>query len=140
MDPQTAFVKTEKGVEEIETRRHRLDHRLRALLLVVNGTRTVEQLARDFARYGDVQAMLGKLVTDGFIRSERPLREVRIDVASTIYEALGPDSNAITLEVENCGSLGELRRYVAARRELFETALGRQRAQKLWDRLQILLA
>lgn len=140
MDPQTAFVKTDKGVEEIETRGHKLDHRLRALLLVVNGKNTVEQLMRDFARFGDVQAMLKKLVSDGFIRTERPFREVRIDVAAAVYEALGPDSDAVTLEIEACDSLAELRKYAISRRSLFETALGKQRADHLWSKLSLLLA
>lgn len=140
MDAQTAFAKTDKGAEEIETRQHKLDHRLRALLLVVNGKNTVAQLMRDFARFGDVQAMLEKLLSEGFIKTERPFPEIRIDVASTIYAALGPDSNTITQEVEDCGSLEELRKYLLSRRSVFETALGKQRGDRLWAKLNALVA
>lgn len=139
MNQQTLFTKTEKGVEEIETRKYKLDHRMRALLLVINGSNTVGTLMRDFARFGDVPAMLKQLQRDGFIKSEAPVDEVRRDVASTIYEALGPDSNRITQEVENCKSLGELKRYVAARRELFEKLLDKPRADLLWNKLTALL-
>lgn len=139
MNPQTVLVKTEKGVEEIETRKHKLDHRLRALLLVVNGTNTVATLMRDFARFGDVPAMLEQLVREGFVKSEASFQEVRRDVAAAVYEALGPDSDAITQEVENCKSVADLRRYIASRRTLFEAALGKPRAANLWSKLSALL-
>lgn len=139
MNLKTALSKTEKGTEEIETRKHKLDHRMRALLVVVNGKTTAEQLMRDFERFGDVQAMLEQLEREGFIRAHRPFLEIRRGVASAIYEALGPESDAITLEADNCRSLPELRRYVTARRGLFETALGKERGEKLWAKLNGML-
>ena len=140
MELQAALAKTEKGIEEIETRKHKLDHRSRALLLVVNGKKTGEDLVQEFARFGGVPAMLEQLLRDGFIRAERPFPDVRRDVASCVYEALGPDSDVITQEVENCASLADLRRYVATRRSLFEGALGKARADRLWSKLELLLA
>lgn len=139
MNLQSILVKSEKGAEEIETRKHKLDARTRALLLVVNGKLTAGQLLKEYARLGNVAAMLKELKRNGFIASEAPVQEVRREVASTIYNALGPDSNALTQEVENCRSLAELRSYVASRSELFKTALDEQRAARLMTQLNELL-
>lgn len=139
MNPQSVLTKTEKGAQEIETREHKLDQRTRALLLVVNGKTTVGELVKNFARLGDVSAMLKQLLRDGFIKAEASVEEVRKEAALLIYNALGPNSNRITLEVEDCKSLDELRRYVTSRRELFQTALGEPRAGQLWTKLTALL-
>jgi len=139
VDSQTILAKTSKGVEEIETRRHKLDQRLRAMLLMVNGKRTVAELAREYGRLGDVPKMLQQLERDGFIASAEPagkkLDDVKAEVSSLIYEALGPDGNMTCEKVEACVSLPELRYYVASRRSLFESALGKAKADQLWAKL-----
>lgn len=139
MNLEIALAKTEKGREEIETRKYKLDHRLRALLLVVNGKSTAKELARDFDRFGDVPTMLQQLMDGGFVRSEMPFPKVRQEVASIINAALGPDSYTITLEVEKCAALPDLREYVASCRATFESALGGPRAEQLWARLNDVL-
>ena len=40
MDPKSVLSKTSKGREEIETRKHKLDQRMRMLLITVNGKHT----------------------------------------------------------------------------------------------------
>ena len=37
MEPKTVLSKTDKGREEIETRKYKLDQSLRAVLITVNG-------------------------------------------------------------------------------------------------------
>lgn len=132
---ESTLVRTHKGAQEIETREYKLGHRMRALLLVVNGKSTGAELARNFERLGDVPAMLQQLLRDGFIKSESPFSDVRREVATMIYNALGPDGNAVTKEVEDCQSLADLRRYLEGRRSLFETALDKRRAAMLWEKL-----
>ncbi|HEX9810618.1 MAG TPA: hypothetical protein VGA88_00825 [Burkholderiales bacterium] len=58
MNQQSVLAKTKKGAEEIETRQFKLDQRMRALLLVVNGKVTVRDLVANYARLGDVPEML----------------------------------------------------------------------------------
>ncbi|HEX7044813.1 MAG TPA: hypothetical protein VF203_09380 [Burkholderiales bacterium] len=139
MNLQTILAKTDKGVEEIETRRHKLDQRLRAILLLVNGKRTVAELAREYARLGDVPKMLQQLERDGFITSAEPagkkLEAAKAEVSALIYEALGPDGSLTCEKAEECVSLAELRDYVMSRRDLFEAALGKTKADRLWTKL-----
>lgn len=135
MNLESTLVRTEKGAQEIETREHKLGNRMRALLLAINGKQTGGELARKFERLGDVPAMLRELLRAGFIEPETQFDDIRREVASVIYRALGPDGNAITREVEDCQSLSELRRYLAARRRVFEAALDKGRAALLWTKL-----
>lgn len=63
--PSTVYRKTGKGQAEIETRAHRLMPRLRTALIVVDGRKTDEELAKLIP--GDAQATLAALLADGFI-------------------------------------------------------------------------
>jgi hypothetical protein len=67
MNLQAVLSKTTKGVEEIETRKHKLDQRSRALLIVVNGKSTAAELMKKFEQMGDVSPVLEKLLANGFV-------------------------------------------------------------------------
>src|SRR5688572_24766435 len=67
MNPDSVLAKTDKGTREIETRENKLDHRLRALLIMVNGKATAAELAKKFEQVGDILPMLDQLVAQGFV-------------------------------------------------------------------------
>ena len=68
MSPESVLEKTTKGVEEIETRKHKLDAKLRPILIAVNGKSTAGELAARFAQIGDVAPLLDDLAKQGFVR------------------------------------------------------------------------
>jgi hypothetical protein len=68
MSPESVLEKTTKGVEEIETRKHKLDAKLRPILIAVNGKSTAGELAAQFAQIGDVAPLLDDLAKQGFVR------------------------------------------------------------------------
>ena len=47
MTPETVFAKSAKGIQEIETRAHKLGSRLRQALILVDGIKTVDELVTD---------------------------------------------------------------------------------------------
>jgi hypothetical protein len=61
----TVYRKTGKGQSEIETRAHRLVPRLRTALIMVDGRKTDEELAKLIS--GDAQAALAALLADAYI-------------------------------------------------------------------------
>lgn len=61
------FHKTEAGQEEIRTRGRKLDHKLRALLLIVNGERSQSALLDQVAGMGVGQEALDTLLSLGLI-------------------------------------------------------------------------
>lgn len=60
------FHKTAKGVEEMEKRCHGLSPKVRRVLIMVDGKRSVDAL-RDMALSDDLSHVLGALEEDGFI-------------------------------------------------------------------------
>ena len=68
MNPESVLEKTTKGAEEIETRKHKLDSKLRTILITVNGTLTAGELAGRFAQLGDAGPALDELLKQGFVR------------------------------------------------------------------------
>ena len=67
MNPESVLEKTTKGAEEIETRKYKLDSKLRTILIQVNGKLTAAELIASFAQLGDVGALLDDLHRQGFV-------------------------------------------------------------------------
>jgi hypothetical protein len=61
------YVKTDKGREEIATRRYGLSQDERVALILVNGKRTMVRLVEQLSRAGLSEALFAKLAADGFI-------------------------------------------------------------------------
>jgi hypothetical protein len=63
------FDKTDKGREEIATRKHHLTPRLRTLLLLVDGKHSTQDLLRQVTGLGLGEQNLTELLRDGFIQA-----------------------------------------------------------------------
>jgi hypothetical protein len=61
----TIYRKTAKGLDEIQSRAHHLPLRLRGALILVDGQRSVDDLAKLVP--GDVASALQQLLDSGFI-------------------------------------------------------------------------
>jgi hypothetical protein len=66
-DGQQVYAKTDKGRDEIAMRTSGLSFRLRALLLLVDGQRTVSTLADSFGNDAGTTERLAQLAAGGFI-------------------------------------------------------------------------
>jgi hypothetical protein len=139
MDQNAVLSKSAKGKEEIDTRKHKLDQRLRSVLITVNGKLTVGELAKQFAQMSDIQAVLEKLLREGFVQDAAPaaddgarLKTAQVELAALISAALGPNGDSIALKIESAKSLEELRTYLSARREMLDSALGKAKAEAFW--------
>ena len=64
--PQAVFTKTPQGSDEVATRRHGLPMRMRQLLILVDGRRTVADLSK-LVPEKDLQANLPLLESQGFV-------------------------------------------------------------------------
>lgn len=127
MNLQAVLKKTGKGAEEIETRKHKLEQRLRTLLIVVNGKATGADLAKQFEQIGDIRPMLEQLLNDGFIEAAAPaadFKEIRIQLSQALTEALGPAGDPIVMRLEACKTPDEARAFVESQRPMLEKAVG----------------
>jgi hypothetical protein len=137
MDPNSVLSKTQKGAQEIETRANKLEHRLRALLIVVNGKSTAGEVAAKFGKVADVLPMLQQLVAQGFVAASagaEELKRAQLELCTYLLNALGPDADAITAKVERCKSMDELRQFLGAQREGLDRWLGESKRAQFWAR------
>ena len=133
--------KTEKGVEEVETRMHKLDQRLRNILIVVNGKATGTELVQKFQQIGDVTPVLERLLAGGFIReiaSEADFKEARVALAQSLTDALGPQGDPVVMQLEGCKSPEEARAFVERHRPMLEKLPG-PRGRAFLDKAKQLL-
>ena len=156
MNPNSVLSKTQKGVREIETRENKLDHRLRALLIMVNGRATAGEIAKKFEQLGDIGPMIDQLVAQGFIaegagEAAAPaaaapaapaagtgaagpgdLKRVQVELCTHLRNVLGPDADLITAKIEACKTMAELRNYFGAQRDMLNEWLGKTKSAAFW--------
>jgi hypothetical protein len=160
------YDKTAKGREEIATRKFQLASRLRALLVLVDGHRSEEELLRNVAGLGLTEAALQELLEQGYIllaasyaslpepepapeeaaappAAADPVRQFRsiYDFYNkTIKSTMGLRGFTLQLKVEKAGSVDELRELRAPYLEGVTKAKGRDTAALLAQQLDQLLA
>lgn len=160
----TIYDKTDKAREEISTRKHGLPHRLRSLLVMVDGRQTAEELLRKVAGIGLDADSVASLVEQGFIRAvstsapaveapvpneppasaAEPSVEERFLAAyqfytETIKNTIGLRGYALQLKVEKATSIEELRQLRHPYLEAVAKAKGNEVARSMRSRLDPLL-
>ena len=150
MNPESVLEKTTKGAEEVETRKHKLDAKMRPVLIAVNGKLKAAELVSRFASLGDVGMLLDDLVKQGFIRAASgsapvmaddpaTVRRVIAEVARAVSDALGPDADTFNTKIEAAKSLAEVKAFLDSRRDLLTSVMGKQKAPPFWEKVGQLL-
>src|SRR5262249_4732815 len=117
----TRYAKTERGVAEIGKRRKNLVGRLRTMLILIDPSRTADELRAQAAQIGAPADFLETLVRDGSLvavaGSEPPAEEASQTVSDrelarfrrakafineTIVDAMGVRAFMFTLKLERC--------------------------------------
>lgn len=76
MTPDTVFAKSPKGIEEIETRAHKLGSRLRQVLIRIDGVKTLEELVGEAGEMGGaLVGQIEELAGKGFITATNAVEE-----------------------------------------------------------------
>jgi hypothetical protein len=129
----TIYRKTAKGLAEIETRGHRLQPRLRGTLILVDGQRSVPDIAKLVP--GDAEAMLQQLLADGFVDvfavlADRPplappapasapaavgaaIDVTKREAVRYLNEKLGPAGEGVAIKIERAKSMADLQPLLA---------------------------
>jgi len=114
MDAQAIYRKSDKGNEAIATRGHGVGGKLRMLLILVDGRKTVEELTRMAAGMGESADLLQQLLKDGLIElaaagAAKPaagpapagdLSKVKPLATRLLVELLGPAADELAIRVE----------------------------------------
>lgn len=145
----TAYRKTPKGFSEIETRANRLTPRLRALLIVVDGRRTAEELR---ALVGaELTASLQGLLDGGYIEaleiagpatsppqaaarvapapaaaplSAQDLQTIRQAAVRALNDLMGPQAESVAIKMERARDSIELAALIEVAAKLVASARG----------------
>lgn len=161
------FDKTDKGREEIATRKYQLAPRLRTLLLLIDGKHAAGVLLQKYASVGLNEQSIAELMKDGFIQqvaassasaakpqSTEPATQSgirRLPDGQTQFEAiyhfytetikntLGLRGYGLQLKVEKAGSIEEFRELRRPYLEAVLKAKGNEMARSLRNRLDELL-
>ena len=93
MQLSSTLIKTAKGLEEIDKRTHKLSGRLRAVMFMIDGQRTVGALLDQAGNMAaQLEAQLNELLAQGFIREVLSLDEtVAAETAAKPITPLAPN-------------------------------------------------
>lgn len=155
------FDKTDKGREEIATRRYEVPAKLRSLLLVIDGKQSAESILKKFSAVGVTEDAFKQLLANGFIQAvsapepvaavasaatEIPPADAQSQYRSiyqffneTIKSTLGLRGVGLQLKVERCTSVDDFRALRGAYLEAVSKSRGPEVARSLGDRLDKLL-
>ena len=99
-----------------------------------DGSRPRRELRASGRRTGNAR----QLTALGFV-GEVSASPARPELASLVIETLGPEAMDIAKEIEQCKSSDELHAYFTSRREMFNRAMIKPRADAFWKRVGELL-
>lgn len=149
MDATTVYAKTELGHEEVATRVRHVPARLRAMLIMVDGRRSVGALVEHHPAPDEARGYLQTLVEGGFIApaggsesavappsadapvlSDADLTTIKQDIARILIDFLGPDADLFTARVEKLNARDELMHEARRLHQMLEDAFGHARAER----------
>ena len=159
------FDKTDKGREEIATRKYQLPTRLRTLLVMVDGKQSDEELLKKVAGIGLTQESISELLDNGFIQLaaqpapapiETPVAQAAPESPSlpeglsqfqaiyqfyteTIKSTIGLRGYTLQLKVEKAASIEDFRVLRDPYLEAVLKAKGKEIARSVRTRLDQLL-
>jgi hypothetical protein len=163
------YVKTNKGTEEVSRRTYHLNHRLRTLLIMIDGVRPAFELVEAAQRIGLEPNFLADLARDGFITLKKPGAMGAGSTAASVeevVETLPPPTSedadhflraqqamndiivdklgsirgyGMMLKLQRAGTVAELRTLLTEFHGALVKRLTPQEAQALTDRVRSLL-
>ena len=169
MDRNAVLAKTAKGLEEVKSRTHGLAHKLRTMLIMVDGVATVGEILAKFGGVPEIGAALDTLARDGFVEvkglkggaatvpaaaapvTASPAAAGPATVPHTrgealsaltrfLHDNLGPDADLVTGRLEKAKTQAEFAAAVERCADMLGAMRGPQKAQLFRDRAKAFAA
>ena len=160
MTGTTRFAKTDKGLEEIRSRGKDLRGRLRTMLILIDPSKTGDELRASAAKIGVEPEFLETLLRDGYIvalgGAESPaaadvprvvsrdelarFRAAKSFINETVVDALGVRAFLFTLKLERCSTRQELAALLPHYEKAIRKFRGDAETRLLVDRANELLS
>ncbi|MEO8133943.1 MAG: hypothetical protein ABI831_08210 [Betaproteobacteria bacterium] len=152
MEPNSILAKSQKGLDEIQTRANRLPQKRRSLLILVDGKSTVGGMVARFPAFGDILQTLQELVDEGYLETRLAaapsaaaaipaampaqlafIAEVRT-LSRLLYDTIGPASENVTAKLEAAGDRESFLRAWQSCLMMVEGTVGKKRGAPLQER------
>lgn len=166
MDRNAVLAKTAKGLEEVKSRAHGLAHKLRTMLIMVDGVATVGEILAKFGGVPEIGAALDTLARDGFVEVKglkggaatapapattspaaagpvtvpHTRREALSALTRFLHDNLGPDADLVTGRLEKAKTQAEFAAAVERCADMLGAMRGPQKAQLFRDRAKAFAA
>lgn len=156
MDSTTVYAKTDLGHEEIDTRVRRIPARMRTMLIMVDGRRSVGELLLNHPTPDEARGYLESLFEGGFISArEAPptpappaaaaanapsLGEAKQVITGMLIEFLGPEADYIAMRVEKISNRDALLVEVDKLSTMLVQSVGSTAASRFREKVLPLLA
>ena len=169
MDRNAVLAKTAKGLEEVKSRAHGLAHKLRTMLIMVDGVATVGEILAKFGGVPEIGAALDTLARDGFVEvkglkggaatapaatAPAPASPAAAGPATVphtrgealsaltrfLHDNLGPDADLVTGRLEKAKTQAEFAAAVERCADMLGAMRGQQKAQLFRDRAKAFAA
>ncbi len=162
MDNEIRYAKTRKGIDEIGQRQCNLTGKLRIMLILVDPSKTAEQLRMQGARIGAPADCLEAMAREGYIapvgtavtgvatatrvngtsvvaNGSVQMGNAKTFMKQTLSAGVGPAASLLAARVERCATLGELSELMPEYRRAIANVAGDIQADLLALRVRRLL-
>jgi len=164
MENNVRYTKTTKGIDEIGRRQHNLTGKLRIMLILVDPSKSEDQLRMQATRIGAPADCLEAMVRDGYIvpvqtsatgvttgiprlngapaiaEGNARIGSAKAFMKQTLSAGLGPAASLLAARVERAATLGELAQLMPEYEKTVGNLSGNIEADLLALRLRRLLA
>jgi hypothetical protein len=142
MNPNTVYKKTEKGTEEINTRKYGLSQELRRVLIFVDGTSSVSKILAKAAGFPNIEQHLNEL--KGFVYGDEAavtVSDIKAELIATAQQILGSDAEKIVSKLREAhDSKDGLEDTVSNCKRLVRLVIDEKKAEELMSRCSEILA
>ena len=149
MNPDDVPVKTEKGLEELQTRALRLSSKFRQLLIMIDGRKSVHVLLKDYKQMDGVVEILDELLRLNLIafpnKTASSRRKIAGELADSplephdaakqylmefVHSLFGDDNAALINQIQSCTQRDEFMDVVNECREMVVGIAGKKKADE----------
>lgn len=134
MDPRNIYKKTGKGDEEIRTRAFGLPSGLRRVLILVDGSSTVQEIVEKGTGLQDIPQFLGELEKQGYIcpLEVYPTARIKEELIAAATRTLGNNAETVVRKIKEAPDTREgLEAAVAGCKKLVKLVIDEKKADDL---------
>lgn len=142
MNPKTVFKKSDKGEEELRTRKYGISQNLRQVLIFVDGETAVSKVLEKTAGLPQVDRSLEELERQGFIEADSTatVAAVKDELIAMARKTLGADAEKVVAKITDAQETKQgLEAAIASCKKLVRLTIDEKKAEELINKCSELL-